>query len=180
MDKYKPGLNRFIAIIIDGLIFIPLDWVHESIWGSNIPVYGFFVWAVFYSVSFVVYYVFMHVKFGQTIGKWICKVKVVDYESEKSINITQAILRDIVPVLLVPYSIYSYTSGYAADPGVFSDPSNGFDLIVAMILLFWVFLELITMLMNKKRRAVHDFIAGTVVIKVPNKPNSANRESTVI
>jgi len=175
MDKYKTGLRRFVAIIIDGLIFIPLDWAHESIWGSNISVYEFFVWAVFYSVSFVAYYVFMHAKFGQTIGKWICKVKVVDYESEESINFVQAVLRDVVPVLLVPYSIYSYTSSYAAGLGDASSPSSAFDLFVAMTLMFWVLMELITMLMNKKRRAVHDFIAGTVVIKVPNKQYSADR-----
>jgi hypothetical protein len=35
------------------------------------------------------------------------------------------------------------------------------------ILFGWMLLEAVTMLTNAKRRAIHDFIAGTVVIRVP-------------
>ena len=38
----------------------------------------------------------------------------------------------------------------------------GFTTILINI---WVWGEFVTMLFNKKRRAVHDFIAGTVVVK---------------
>jgi hypothetical protein len=34
-------------------------------------------------------------------------------------------------------------------------------------MMIWALLEFITMLTNKRRRAIHDFIAGTVVIKEP-------------
>ena len=34
-------------------------------------------------------------------------------------------------------------------------------------LLAWFLLELVTMLFNPKRRAVHDFIAGSVVKRTP-------------
>ncbi len=33
------------------------------------------------------------------------------------------------------------------------------------ILLVWTATEVITMLMNCKRRAIHDFIAGTIVVR---------------
>ncbi len=33
------------------------------------------------------------------------------------------------------------------------------------ILLVWTATEVITMLMNGKRRAIHDFIAGTVIVR---------------
>jgi uncharacterized RDD family membrane protein YckC len=36
---------------------------------------------------------------------------------------------------------------------------------VTVLLQIWVWGEFVTMLFNKKRRAVHDFIAGTVVIR---------------
>jgi hypothetical protein len=32
--------------------------------------------------------------------------------------------------------------------------------------LYWAILELITMLFNEQRRAIHDFIANTVVVRV--------------
>jgi hypothetical protein len=44
--------------------------------------------------------------------------------------------------------------------------------IVNITMNIWIWGEFITMLTNKKRRAVHDFMAGTVVIRseMPNMP----------
>lgn len=36
---------------------------------------------------------------------------------------------------------------------------------VHVLLQIWIWGEFVTMLLNKKRRAAHDFIAGTIVIK---------------
>jgi uncharacterized RDD family membrane protein YckC len=36
---------------------------------------------------------------------------------------------------------------------------------VPLIILCWFLAEVITMLTNEKRRALHDFLAGTVVIR---------------
>jgi uncharacterized RDD family membrane protein YckC len=36
--------------------------------------------------------------------------------------------------------------------------------------LLMLFIELATMLTNRKRRALHDFIAGSVVVKIYNQP----------
>lgn len=38
-------------------------------------------------------------------------------------------------------------------------------MLGALPCLIWYFLELVTMLTNRKRRALHDFIAGTVVVR---------------
>ena len=37
--------------------------------------------------------------------------------------------------------------------------------LVAILMQLWTWSELIVMLTNRQRRALHDFIAGTVVIK---------------
>jgi uncharacterized RDD family membrane protein YckC len=37
----------------------------------------------------------------------------------------------------------------------------------------WMWSELVVLLLNKKRRALHDFVAGTVVIKVRSRPSVA-------
>jgi uncharacterized RDD family membrane protein YckC len=42
---------------------------------------------------------------------------------------------------------------------------NNYDNFTLIVALVWILLELITMLANKKRRAIHDFIAGSVVIR---------------
>jgi uncharacterized RDD family membrane protein YckC len=36
---------------------------------------------------------------------------------------------------------------------------------VTVLMQVWIWSEFVTMLFNKKRRAIHDFMAGTVVIK---------------
>ena len=37
----------------------------------------------------------------------------------------------------------------------------------------WLWSELVVLLLNKKRRALHDFIAGTVVVKVSPHPSAS-------
>ena len=39
--------------------------------------------------------------------------------------------------------------------------------IVNVLTHVWIRSEFITMLFNKKRRAIHDFMAGTIVIQQP-------------
>ncbi|TMF06308.1 MAG: hypothetical protein E6I52_00640 [Chloroflexi bacterium] len=39
--------------------------------------------------------------------------------------------------------------------------------IVNVLTHVWIWSEFITMLFNKKRRAIHDFMAGTIVIQQP-------------
>jgi len=43
---------------------------------------------------------------------------------------------------------------------------------VTILMQVWIWSEFLTMMFNKKRRAIHDFIAGTVVLK-GRRPNSA-------
>jgi hypothetical protein len=42
---------------------------------------------------------------------------------------------------------------------------NGPALWLTLVPGFWFFAEVLTMLTNRKRRALHDFIAGTVVVR---------------
>ena len=42
-------------------------------------------------------------------------------------------------------------------------------LVVMALIITWSLLEIITMLFNKKGRALHDMIAGTVVLRIKDK-----------
>ena len=46
---------------------------------------------------------------------------------------------------------------------------NTVNWIISFSGLAWFLIEVITMLANNKRRALHDFIAGSVVVRVSNK-----------
>ena len=46
--------------------------------------------------------------------------------------------------------------------------------IVTILMNVWIWSEFLTMMLNKRRRAVHDYMAGTVVIKTASQLSSNN------
>jgi uncharacterized RDD family membrane protein YckC len=105
------------------------------------------------------YSILMHGRYGRTLGKRIMGLKVIDAGEKKEITYRQALLRDSVPlagmfgVLLFPL----------VSPGT---DRLAFDAWSESISLGWFLTELVTAALNDKRRALHDHIAGTVVVKV--------------
>ena len=51
---------------------------------------------------------------------------------------------------------------------------KAFQTIVGTASLIWFAAEILTCLTNQKRRAIHDFISGTVVVKMTNVPVEVN------
>lgn len=168
INKYQTFDRRFFAGLIDGLILLPLDLIGKFIIKSSLPA-GIVV--VLYEIScwvMIVYSVVMHGLYGQTIGKKICKVKVFDI-SEKAITFKQAVLRDIGPIIIQTISsIYSLTHASLVVQFLSNDSElvmPGPYSIIGYFGFAWFLVELLTMFTNKKRRALHDFIAGTVVCR---------------
>lgn len=113
-----------------------------------------------------IYSVVLHWLYGQTLGKAVMEVKVVNYPDESPISFQQAFLRDCVPiVLLIVMVVFMF---FAPVPE--NVESFGLFSIVLLALSFthfiWFLLEIVTMLFDDKHRALHDFIAGTVVVRV--------------
>jgi uncharacterized RDD family membrane protein YckC len=163
-NKYATFSPRFWASIIDGVVISILSgiWIHlGTVMGGGIQT------ALGYidSVQFAIYSITLHTLYGQTFGKMALDVKVVDNISEKAITLKQAFLRDCVPVislfLLLIASIFVLTNQTDETPQwiVYSMLAFGLSYFL------WHLLEIITMLFNDKNRALHDFIAGTVVIR---------------
>ncbi|MDH5443958.1 MAG: RDD family protein [Gammaproteobacteria bacterium] len=164
MEKYQAFWRRFIALIIDGLIFKPFEWLNNGIMAISPSDLIFFLWLVIWSSAGLIYTIGMHGAYGQTLGKMITGVKVLDI-SEDKLSYRQAALRDIVPLLGWPVSIYASFQASFGGMGFVNAFSTPAMLIYFSILFGWIILEMVTMLFNKKRRAIHDFIAGSVVVK---------------
>lgn len=93
---------------------------------------------------------------GQTAGKWLCRVKVLAV-NEEPMRPWQPWARDAVPIALNLLTL----------PLLAAHPHNPrVALLASMPLTLWFLLELVTMLSNWKRRALHDFMARTVVVRV--------------
>jgi uncharacterized RDD family membrane protein YckC len=113
----------------------------------------------------------LHAKYGQTVGKRVCYVKVVDFRTEGPLTFRQAALRESIPLVLglglVVYQIYALSRGLLSPAAIGQGKmaeSPAFWLLTVLPLL-WFLAEVITMLTNEKRRALHDYLAGTVVLR---------------
>ena len=176
--KYRTFWPRFWAGFIDGFVLLPLAWIDSAVW-TNISATPFLVfWFVVYSLSGVAYTVVLHGLYGQTIGKRVMGVKVLDI-SEARLSMRQAVLRDSVLLLLLVWAL-------AIDlPTVFvgkSPYAEGASMTAAhwislYAMLAWFALELITMLTNDKRRALHDLVAGSVVVRVARATDTPNEQT---
>ena len=148
---------------MDGIVFMPISyfdrWVYSNVHWNGVLV----IWFVFASSLPYLYNVLMHGKYGQTIGKMATKVKVVDVSLAK-LSMRQAFLRDSVYIALTTGAVIIGIPGIIAGGNSYRNPNTVSERILVYTSLAWFVVELVTMLTNSKRRAFHDFIAGSVVV----------------
>ena len=107
-NKYSNFWRRFFAILVVSIVFLPLEWIDDYVLSGVINSGGVFAWGVAYSLIGITYYVGMHAKYGQTIGKMVTRVKVVDISESRNLTLKQSCMRDIVPIILIPFQLYLY------------------------------------------------------------------------
>ena len=170
-NKYRTFWRRFWAAIFDAVILgIPL-WIGAVVAELAGIVESALSPYVRQSMELVAvaYSVVMHARYGQTLGKMATGIKVLDVAESRDLNLRQALLRDIVPLLVAATSTAWLISFGAGDTvAEASGAAAVAQYAVGVVVPVWVIVEVVTMLFNRKRRAVHDFIAGTVVIRIAN------------
>ena len=119
-----------------------------------------------FNVVFIAYSILMHSRSGQTVGKRATSVIVLDVTETRVPTLKEAALRDIgdiIPTaLVIGFSLAGYLSGdFALNPDRYVAVSAPLSLFTGL----WFLTELVTMMTNSKRRALHDYIAGTVVMR---------------
>jgi uncharacterized RDD family membrane protein YckC len=176
--QYRTIEWRFAALIVDGLLLVPLFLLADWLQGSAHSAIEAVVWALVPGWSLIVYRVLMHGRKGQTVGKMATRLKVVDL-SGQSLSMVQAILRDIVPILnYVISSLYllftaeSYWANLKASTPAM-DP--GWVTALGWAWMAWLGLDALAVFLNRRRRAIHDFIAGSVVVR--HEPEAADAAS---
>ncbi len=164
-DKYRTGLKRLTAAIIDWIVFLPLVLIEQWLFKNTESLSVVIGWTIFTAFLPLMYFVLLHYKYGQTIGKWVTGIKVLDVSETKSITLKQSVLRDIfylaIQIIGLLYFTFLVVKTDEAEY-LYNDYRNFADNPI----LWWTIIELVTMLTNQKRRALHDFIAKTVVIRV--------------
>src|SRR5882724_2398788 len=169
-SRYSTFGPRFWTGFVDSCVLWPLGFVTSALLSLNVPRGVASLLIIVNSLAWLVYTVVMHARYGQTVGKMATKVRVVDFRTEGKISWSQAWLREGIPMFLslgfLGYEIFAVWTRRLAP----SDIANGLVADKAYWLLtalpgLWFIAEVLTMLTNEKRRALHDFIAGTVVVR---------------
>ncbi len=122
------------------------------------------------------YQVYLVKRFGGTPGKLIVGIKVLKLNL-KPISWKEAILRYSVLLGITIYGlIVTISSLIKADTQTYNNlgwlQKQQYLIFLSPILYkiytwssnIWVYSELLVLLTNKKKRAIHDYIAGTVIV----------------
>lgn len=171
--KYTSFGERLAAGLIDGLVFVPFVIVDSVFIAKNTNGWLVVTWTMLMTIASFLYSVLMHARYGQTLGKMAMKIKVVDVSETRDIGLRKAFLRDSVWIAVELIGFFILLYGIVSEGFISDDITLVYDSYFAWFGGAWFLLELITMLTNSKRRALHDFIAGTVVMKL-----AATREKT--
>ena len=166
-QRYNTFWPRFCAAFIDGLVLWPISWLLDSAQKASLPVVTYVAMFLDQTIPFA-YAIYLHGTYGQTVGKWLMKVQVLSVD-ETRLTMRQAFLRDSIGLSLIAvYLLFAISPVFS---GVSPSSREFYEHIPSVIWkvgLITFALELITMLTNEKRRALHDYIAGSVVVRRSN------------
>lgn len=178
-----PGVNESIyagfgsrlgSLLLDFLFFLPIIFLTAYL--NSLSLYFHFLTLIPNILIGIWYHIFLVKKYGGTPGKLITGIKIVKINAEE-IGWKEAILRHSVllmlgifgtVVMLIAYlnadASYYVTLSWIEKQKYIASLSPLFP-IVNWANNIWVWSELVVLLTNSRRRALHDYIAGTVVIK---------------
>lgn len=166
-EKYSTFGPRFWTGSVDACVIWPATFLISLVLARELSPTASTVLLFLQQTIWMAYAVAMHTKFGQTYGKMVCKVRVVDFKTERAISFRQALLREGIPIAVscsvIIYQVFLLKAD--AQERLQITKSGAFWLL-AILPLLWFLAEVATMLTNEKRRALHDFIAGTVVVRI--------------
>jgi uncharacterized RDD family membrane protein YckC len=166
--KYSTFGPRFWAGFVDGLVFLPVSLLDNYLSSPERTALVLIAWAVFSYSSYWVYSVSLHALQGQTVGKKTQHVRVMDVSETRIPSLRQAVLRDIGGIVAGICGALYFTYLVVAHKyfGTNELLNHWPWRVLAFANLGWFLLELATMFTNSKRRALHDLIANTVVVRV--------------
>jgi uncharacterized RDD family membrane protein YckC len=157
--KYRTFVQRLASALLDGIIFLPVSLLFENLTDTGNKA-EFILWLLLYDGIWLSYSVYMHGRYGQTLGKMASNVKLYSLDEISVIGYKRAFLREIIwagiSLIGMLYLVFTATG----------NPKSSYEEFTSYPILISVLLELITMFFNKKRRAIHDLIAGSVVLDI--------------
>ena len=163
----RTAWRRLVAISIDLLVVAGMEFLLLTALRIRLSNFGESLFdgrvAVLDAVVGFAYPIVLHRLFGQTLGKWLTKVRLVALDLGP-ITWIQAVFRESPWIVLL--TIRSAMPSlllrrYGPDDWTARWLPWQLGLVAA-----WITVDLIAMLSSSRRRALHDFLARTVVVRV--------------
>ena len=172
--NYATFWQRFSAMWIDIFVFVPIGVVQLFIEGHSKLVA--MVLIVPMTALGLGYHIYCHGRFGKTLGKHAMGIRVVRLDGtpigwpeawkRSSVDVVFALAN--VVAMFIALSTISDASYYDVP---LADRARNIQAMqpewavaVQIAINIWVWSEVVVMLFNERRRALHDFIAGTIVV----------------
>ncbi len=168
---------RLGSLLLDTLFVLPIFFLILYVNGLGKNIYFY---TIIPNLAFALWYnIYLPKKYGGTPGKLVAGVKIIRLDGE-AIGYKEATLRysySIELVLTILSSIWMTNFLLQADDVIFTSLgwmqrtqylmtlSPGFLKFYNWASNIWIYSEFIVLLTNKRKRAIHDFIAGTVIVR---------------
>jgi uncharacterized RDD family membrane protein YckC len=166
--------KRTIAALIDCLAILVI--FHFLLPAQDSDRSGAIIFAALSSVTFAVYSIYFNKRFGGTPGKLAVGIRITMTDGER-LRWSQVWRRSsvdiVLAVLFLVANVWAFVNTNAEQYAVLTKSERLHFLqthrpswfgSVSVFQEVWIWSELIALLFNKRKRAIHDFIAGTVVI----------------
>ena len=106
------------------------------------------------------YYIYFHWRSGQTVGKAQMESQVVCFSSRGLISFRQSLVRGGIAQLIgISVLLLLFVMGYD-----WSTDIQFIGLVLPTVVTAWALANIISIIVSTENRALHDYIAGTVVI----------------
>jgi uncharacterized RDD family membrane protein YckC len=173
--QYASFWRRFGAFWIDFVVLLPLTGI-SYFFGEKSRLF-YVYWFVPGLLIGLWFHVYLVKRYGGTPGKLLLKTRIAMVDGSpvtaKAAAIRYSVLfgLSVVSSIALLMSTLSMTDdlyfslGYLDRSQKIVAMAPPWYSLVSILMQVWIWGEFVTMLLNKKRRAVHDFIAETIVIK---------------
>ena len=162
-NKYATFWRRVGAVIVDGLVLLPLTlgYMFGMYRGMSFGAYVAMSLASF--VVSIIYNVAMTARWGQTLGKMATGVKIVRTDGA-AIGLKEAVIRYSVFVAVGLVITLISLMGMSGEDFITMEVVGNSSKAINIVNFGWGLAQLITVACNARRRAIHDFVAGTEVV----------------
>jgi uncharacterized RDD family membrane protein YckC len=183
---------RFFAALIDFIILYPLIFIERYFFLHRFP---FWFLSIFIVISLSISYGYNPLfigLIGWTPGKYLLRLRVINPQGKK-IGLVKGLIRYIITfITILPATYYQFTLAglLTANPSINNYPEAYKDIysqhhlfsptnsiLMWLPYILFTLVDICFLIFNSRHRALHDFMAGSYVIKVKKEANESLQQA---